>query len=117
MSVYEEFVAKRCKPGADIHLGSDDKHLMHMLLGLTGEVGELVDVMKKHLIYEQPLDCEGALEELGDIEFYLAGIRNWFVDHGGTFREAILAHNVRKLSRRYPDGYSNKNAADRMDKT
>jgi len=117
MSVYEEFVAKRCKPGGDIELNSGERHLMHMLLGLTGEVGELVDCAKKSLIYNQPFDADNFCEELGDIEFYLAGIRNWFIQRGGPFREAILAHNVAKLSRRYPDGYSNENAAERMDKS
>lgn len=117
MSEYEEFVARRCKPGVDITLGPDDKHLMHMLLGLTGEVGELVDCAKKYLIYDQHFDADNFAEELGDIEFHLAGIRNWFKDNGGTFREVIIASNVRKLTLRYPDGYSNKNAADRMDKS
>jgi NTP pyrophosphatase (non-canonical NTP hydrolase) len=87
-----------------------------MLLGLTGEVGELVDVFKRCLIYNQELDIDNALEELGDLEFYLAGLRNGLLMCGGQTRDQILEQNVAKLSTRYPDGYSNKAAADRADK-
>jgi len=113
---YEAFVSSRCKPGCEILLGPNDKHVLHMLLGLTGEVGELVDVFKRCLIYNQELDIDNALEELGDLEFYLAGLRNGLLMCGGQTRDQILEQNVAKLSTRYPDGYSNKAAADRADK-
>jgi len=45
--------------------------LTHALLGLSGETGELVDVVKKHLMYNRPLDQRAALLELGDCLHYL----------------------------------------------
>lgn len=41
--------------------------LTHALLGLSGETGELVDVVKKHLMYNRPLDQKAALLECGDV--------------------------------------------------
>jgi NTP pyrophosphatase (non-canonical NTP hydrolase) len=116
-TAYDDFVARICKPGADIQLEANDKHLVHMLLGLAGEVGELIDALKKHLIYGQPLDVANVDEELGDIEFYLAGIRNGLLGQGGQFRDGIVAHNMAKLSRRYYAGkYTDQAAEERRDK-
>lgn len=118
MTVYDEFVARKCKPGVDIDMSDPgDKHVMHMLLGLTGEVGELVDVLKKHLIYGQDLDIDHVSEELGDVHFYLTGIHNWLLGVGGPFRESILSSNMAKLSRRYPEGYTDEDAKIRADKS
>ncbi len=45
--------------------------LVHALLGLNGEVGELTDLIKKHLMYNKPLDWRAATLELGDCLHYL----------------------------------------------
>jgi NTP pyrophosphatase (non-canonical NTP hydrolase) len=114
---YEAFVATRCKPGEEIaNFSARDKHIAHMIFGIAGEVGELVDAFKKYLIYDQPLDMSNVEEECGDLEFYLAGLRMCLFDMGGSTRPDILAANVAKLSARYPEGYTNKDAADRADK-
>ena len=88
-------------------------HLNHMALGLAGETGELIDAIKKHTIYGKPVDMPNILEELGDIEFYLQGIRSAF----GVTREMCLATNQAKLEVRYASGnYSDRQAIDRADK-
>ena len=119
MTVYDEFVARLCKPGADIDLRDpDDKHLVHMIFGLTSELGELVDACKKYLIYNQPLDMDNIREELGDLEFYLSGLRTGLEKRGGDRREGILAHNMAKLSLRYNSGaYTDEDAKIRADKS
>jgi NTP pyrophosphatase (non-canonical NTP hydrolase) len=45
--------------------------LVHALLGLNGEVGEITDLIKKHLMYNKPLDWKAAVLELGDVQHYL----------------------------------------------
>ena len=112
---HSEMVEDLVKPGEEILASLDPgkAHLLHMLLALPGEVGELVDALKKWLIYGKDLDLENLLEEMGDIEFYLEGIRQYF----GMSREQALDHNLRKLSRRYGSGkYSDQQAKDRADK-
>jgi len=52
-----------------------DMHLLHMSIGVSGEAGELIDAIKKYVIYRKPLDRENVIEELGDLEFYMEGLR------------------------------------------
>ena len=89
--------------------------LWHNITGGSGETsGELLDGLKKHIIYGKPLDRENIIEELGDIEFYLQGIRRVL----NITREETLIHNVLKLQDRYKEGkYSNTAAIERADKT
>jgi NTP pyrophosphatase (non-canonical NTP hydrolase) len=111
---YPEFVSSISKPGEEIlsQLTPEDAHLIHMVMGVSGEVGELLDAVKKAVIYRKPMDIKNVIEELGDIEFFLQGIRNSF----RFSRDEIIAANVGKLSRRYPNGYSNQAAVTRADK-
>jgi len=88
-------------------------HLMHMALGIAGEAGEVVDVIKKSVIYGKPLDQEKLIEELGDLEFYLQGLRSEL----GILRGAILQANVDKLRKRYGTAYSDSAAISRADKS
>lgn len=114
-SDYHMFVMRLAKPGKDIlqNLSANDTHLMHMLLGLSGEVGELIDGLKKSIIYGKPPDEENVIEELGDIEFYLQGIRSSLL----LSREECISANMAKLKRRFAKGtYTNEQAAARADK-
>jgi len=87
--------------------------MIHMVMGICGETGELLDIIKKHTMYKKPLDMQHVVEELGDIEFYLEGLRQTL----GVNRDVILAENIKKLSKRYSDGvYSNDAAINRADK-
>ena len=62
-------VAQLAKPGADIvaTMTPERAHLLHMAMGISGEVAEL-------LLAVESEDTENAIEELGDIEFYLVGL-------------------------------------------
>jgi len=112
---YPEFVRSRCKPGADIltTLTPEKVHLWHMASKLCSEAGELMDAVAKHIIYNQPLDCGNVLEEQGDIKFYWTEIGNIM----GWPDRVIESNNVDKLEKRYPTGYSDKDAQERKDKT
>lgn len=113
---FSKMVAALVKPGEDIlsSLTPNDCHILHMCVGITGEVGELVDAVKKSIIYGKPLDRENIVEELGDIFFYMEGLMQGL---GITQQECIEA-NIAKLSVRYAKGkYSNEQAVTRADKT
>lgn len=86
--------------------------LLHAIVGLAGEVGELVDAVKKHVMYEKDLDLANIIEELGDMEFYAEQLRAQL----NITREETLSCNIVKLRLRYPDGYTNKAAEARADK-
>lgn len=115
MIKHNDMVRALAKDGATIakEIDGQDAHLMHMAIGVSGEAGELLDAIKKKVIYRKPLDMENILEELGDIEFYLEGIRQGL----GITREDCLAANIEKLGKRYNGmKYSDQAAQDRADK-
>lgn len=112
---HSQLVANLIKPGQEIldSLTPEKIHLIHMAIGVCGEAGELADAIKKYAVYVKPLDLDNVIEELGDLEFYMEGIRQAL----NISRELTLQNNVDKLSVRYSSGkYSNKQAQDRADK-
>lgn len=86
--------------------------LVHAQLGLTTEVGELADAVKKFLIYGQKLDRENVIEECGDILWYLT----LALDTIGSSVDEAMQNNVNKLKLRYPEKFTEKDAAERKDK-
>ena len=87
--------------------------LLHMTFALAGEVGELIDPIKKSIFYELPLDRSNVIEELGDIEFYLEGLRQRL----RISREETIEANIIKLTKRYfSQSYTNTDAVERKDK-
>lgn len=118
MSNYKDFaamVAKLSKQGDSIknELTPKQAHLLHMAVGISGEAGELLDAVKKHAIYQKSLDVTNVVEELGDLEFFMEGLRAAL----GISRDEVLAKNIYKLSVRYLSGrYSNEQAQQRADK-
>ena len=88
-----------------------DKQL-HAAIGIAGEAGEILDTIKKHWVYGAPLDHENILEECGDILFYVQAL----LEHTGLTMEQAIDHNIEKLNKRYPDGYADERALDRLDK-
>lgn len=116
MIKHNEMVTALVKDGAKIkeEMTGADAHLMHMAIGIAGEAGELLDAIKKQVIYRKPLDRENVLEELGDLEFYMEGIRQAV----GFTREECLEANIAKLGKRYEGlTYSDQAAQDRADKS
>lgn len=115
MDEHKQMVKALVKPGEEIvaTITPLDAHTLHMAVGISGEAGELLDAVKKATIYKKPLDIENVIEELGDLEFYMEGLR----DGLGISREDTLRHNIAKLNKRYSAGkYSNQQAQERIDK-
>lgn len=83
--------------------------LIHASTGLCTEAGELLDMLKKHLNYNKPFDKVNAIEELGDILWYMAIA----CDVLETSFDQIMEKNIAKLKARYGDKFSNENAINR----
>ena len=75
--------------------------LINGVMGLCGESGEAIDIVKKHLAQGHDLDREGLIKELGDIAWYLAEAAT-AIDMD---LEDILQMNIDKLKKRYPEGF------------
>lgn len=114
MIKFKEMVKDLAKDGAliTLQMTSNDAHIMHMAIGVSGESGELLDAIKKRVIYRKDLDMENIVEELGDLEFFMEGLRQGL----GITREETIEANIAKLGKRYCDGYSDEAAQARADK-
>jgi len=115
LTQFDKMTLALAKAGSQIkdEITPEQCNLIHMCVGISGESGELLDAIKKHVIYQKPLDVENVKEELGDLLFYMS---NLMQSVGLTFEE-ILQHNIDKLSVRYSSGsYSNQQAQERADK-
>ena len=76
--------------------------LINGVMGLCGESGEAIDIVKKWLAQGHELDREKLAKELGDIAWYLAETA-YALD---LSLEEVLSANIEKLKKRYPEGFS-----------
>ena len=75
--------------------------LINSVMGLCGESGEAIDIVKKWLMQGHELDRAHLLKELGDIAWYLAEAATAL----DLTLEEVLQANIDKLKKRYPDGF------------
>ena len=75
--------------------------LTEALMGLSGESGEAIDLLKKHLYQHHELDRKNLLAELGDVAWYLAAA----ADALGYRLSDVFQANIEKLAKRYPNGF------------
>ena len=83
--------------------------LINSVMGLCGESGEAIDIVKKWLAQGHELDKEKLAKELGDIAWYLAETA-YALD---IPLEQILQGNIEKLKKRYPEGFDSSRSVNR----
>lgn len=83
--------------------------LLNGVMGLCGEAGEAIDLVKKHLHQGHALDRAALAKELGDIAWYLAETA-WALD---LKLEEVLRGNLEKLKKRYPEGFETGRSVNR----
>jgi NTP pyrophosphatase (non-canonical NTP hydrolase) len=96
-SEYQEFASK------GILNAKHQEPLLNFALGLTGETGEVVDLIKKQIFQGHIINPNDFLEELGDVLWYVANIAS----ECGINLEAVAINNRRKLEQRYKEEYKN----------
>ena len=85
--------------------------LINGVMGLCGESGEAIDIVKKWLAQGHELDRDKLAKELGDIAWYLAETATAL----GLELDDIFAANIEKLKRRYPEGFDAERSIHRTD--
>lgn len=85
--------------------------LINGVMGLCGEAGEAIDIVKKHLAQGHELDKQHLAKELGDVAWYLAETATAI----GMPLEEIFQMNIDKLKQRYPEGFSAQSSIKRQD--
>lgn len=84
--------------------------LINGVMGLCGESGEAIDIVKKCLAQGHDLDKEHLAKELGDIAWYLAEVATAL----DIPLEDIFQANIDKLKKRYPEGFDSKMSINRL---
>lgn len=72
------------------------------IMGLCGESGEVAEAIKKQMFHGRPIDRAKMIEELGDVRWYL----EYLADCYDISMREIEEHNVAKLEKRYPKGFT-----------
>lgn len=90
---------------------SEKDVLINGVMGLCGESGEAIDIVKKWLAQGHELDKEKLAKELGDICWYLAETATAL----GCSLEDIMSANIEKLRKRYPDGFDSERSIHRSE--
>ena len=84
--------------------------LANCVMGLNGEIGEVTDIIKKHLYQGHALDKDHLAEELGDVLFYYTWLSVLILD---LDRADIIQRNFDKLKARYPEGFDPERSINR----
>jgi NTP pyrophosphatase (non-canonical NTP hydrolase) len=86
-----------------------DHDIIHGIIGISTEAGELLDQLKKHMFYGKPFDLQNFREEIGDLCWYMA-IATKAID---VDLQDIMESNIRKLKARYGEKFSTDRAINR----
>ena len=84
----------------------------NMCMGLAGEIGEVIDIIKKHIYQGKELDITDVIEEVGDVLWYIAN----FCNVNNITMDECMESNIKKLRKRFPNGFTIKDANERKDK-
>ena len=83
--------------------------LIVSMMGLCGEAGEAIDIVKKWIAQGHELDKERLIKELGDVAWYLAEAATAL----DVTLEQIFQGNIDKLQKRYPEGFDSSRSQKR----
>ena len=90
----------------------NDNLLLNGAMGLNGEAGEVIDLLKKYIFQGHDLDKEHIAKELGDCLWYIAIAAKG----AGYTLDEIAEMNKAKLRSRYPDGFETEKSLHRQSK-
>lgn len=93
-------------------LTAEQSRLLNWAVGLSGETGEVNELLKHYIWGNEPLDKMSLAKELGDVLWYLAAIATTTDIKLSTIAEL----NISKLQHRYAhQGYDSTKSAERHD--
>lgn len=88
---------------------SKDQVLVNSGMGLCGEAGEVIDIIKKWYAHGHDLHKDELIKELGDVAWYLAEAAYALE----VPLEEVFERNIEKLKKRYPEGFSTDKSINR----
>lgn len=103
MNEYQELASRTAK--------EDPEEVINYGLGVSGEAGEVADMIKKRRFQGHTFSKEEICKELGDVLWYVSQLARM---HGLTMDQVATA-NIIKLQKRYPEGFSEERSVNRND--
>lgn len=85
-----------------VSMATNENLLLQGAMGMCGESGEFIDIVKKYMFQGHPLDRNHLMIELGDVMWYVATAAYAL----NLPLEEVMEANISKLKARYPDGFS-----------
>ena len=104
---YQELAMRTVNPDLD-----KKDMLINSVMGLCGESGEAIDIVKKWFAHGHELDRAHLKKELGDIAWYLAEAATAL----DVSLEEVFEANIEKLRKRYPEGFETEKSINRAEK-
>ena len=108
---FNEYQCEAMRTASGMSCETSEGLLLNGVMGLNGEAGEAIDIVKKHMFQGHPLDREHIAKELSDCMWYIAVA----AEGCGYTLEEIVNMNVEKLRKRYPDGFTTENSLHRAE--
>lgn len=108
---YQQWAAGKMNDCEDMQLLPWQLQQVNMAMGLAGEAGETVEIVKKAIFHGHELDRDRLTKELGDVLFYLVSLAT----AAGIPFQSVVQGNVNKLDARYPAGFSSADSLTRRD--
>ena len=110
-SEYQVQAARTLIDKPDFEMTDEDVMIIWNAIGLAGEAGEIVELIKKGVFHQHGLDKRALFKELGDLSWYIAGLCTKL----GFDLGDVMSANIDKLKMRYPDGYTSQASIKRVD--
>ena len=96
-----EYQTEAMRTASGMTNACDENLILNGAMGLNGEAGEVIDILKKYMFQGHRLDTEHIARELGDCLWYIAVCAKG----AGYTLDEIAEMNKAKLRKRYPDGF------------
>lgn len=97
-----EYQKEAMRTASGVTVAAPENLLLNGVMGMNGEAGECIDMVKKNIFQGHELDKEKLVKELGDVCWYVAITAEAL----GVPLEEVMQKNVDKLRARYPEGFS-----------
>ena len=96
LDAYQRSASRTINPALD-----DAHRLLDAAAGMAEESGEVLGLVRKHVMQQRPLDREALVKELGDVLWCVAIVSATI----GVSLSEVASVNEEKLRARYPDGF------------
>jgi NTP pyrophosphatase (non-canonical NTP hydrolase) len=110
-SVYQDLSRRTLLDRPNFQISDEEVMLVWSAVGLAGEAGEIVEMIKKVVFHRHHYDKESLVKELGDLMWYVAAV----CSTSGISLDEVMERNVEKLLERFPNGFTAEDSIRRVD--